>query len=1057
MIRQPIIAVLGHVDHGKCLSGKEKVYISEKGVVELKKLFESSKRIYYKDKEKEVRILNEKIQLIDEHNKNTTQHSLYIWKVKHDGELIKVKLKNWWEIEVTPEHPFLTTKGWKKAKDLKDDYVAVPSKLLSYDSLENMMKYILDNIMDKNLIVKLVPKTIEEWKSLFYLAGVFFRLSTKISNNSDDAFLKKLLKKANLNLEIKRVKRRTVYDIELMKAKNAFLRFLQKVFEFPKKQKSNTIKCPNILFIAPKELTSEFLKGYFDCDSYVDINNNYIEVESASKDFIYGLSLVLLRYGIFSKIYIKKIKNKEYAILRIKGRDNLKAFKKYINYTIKYKAKRLNEIIKKSKKDETYPIKEEVKRLRILFGFTKNELNKYIPYYSKCEENNRFSKKIIKKLTSILKRGPKNLEKKIKVLEGKIKDVNYLKAFERDGLIKEGKLTELGKEVLEIWKNKEFKKYEWQLDILANLIENINFVPVEKIEKIPFKGYVYDLTTSLNNFVANGIIVHNTTLLDAIRKTTVAQKEAGRITQHIGATEVPKEIIENICKDLIQQFKIEIKIPGLLFIDTPGHEAFTNLRKRGGSIADFAVLVIDINQGIQPQTVESLNILREFKVPFLIATTKVDTIIKEKEYSFLKVLKKIDPRLEVQLDEKIYKLIGDLSQYGFNAERFDRVTDFTREVVIIPTSGVTGLGIAELLLFITGLSQKYLKNRLEIDENSPVMGNVLEVKEMQGVGLVADSIIYEGKLKVGDTIYFMTLEGIKETKVKALLKPKPLKDIRVVKEFYNVDEVYAASGVRIVGQDLEGIIPGSPISTNKELVQKEMKVDIETSEEGVIIKADTIGSLEALAKLLKANNIPISKYGIGEITKEDIAFCEVMREKNRYLGVILGFNVKPVEAEVPIIVDNVIYKILEKYEQWKIEEREREKKEKLEKITLPVKLKVLPQYIFRKSDPAIFGVKILKGVLKPGFKLMDSEGLKVGEVKGIQSNNMPLKEAKEGEEVAISVQGGVIGRNIDEDDTLYSFLTDEEIKILRSAFHLLDESQKEVLREIIEIKLKKAK
>ena len=549
-----------------------------------------------------------------------------------------------------------------------------------------------------------------------------------------------------------------------------------------------------------------------------------------------------------------------------------------------------------------------------------------------------------------------------------------------------------------------------------------------------------------------------TTLADKIRKTTVAQKEAGRITQHIGATEIPAETIKNICKDLIEAFKIEIKIPGLLFVDTPGHEAFTNLRKRGGSIADLAILVIDINQGIQPQTVESLEILRQYRVPFIIAANKVDTIISVEDYSITKVLKNLDPQKEYELDEKIYRIIGDLAQYGFSAERYDRVSDFTREVIIIPTSGITGLGIAELLLFITGLSQKYLEKRLEIHPNSPAVGSVLEVKEMKGVGLVADAIIYDGHLKVGDTIYFATEEGIKKTRLKALLKPKPLKDIRATNEFYHVDEVYAAAGVRIVGQDLEGILPGSPISTVEEYVKETMKIDIKTENVGVIIKADTIGSLEALAKILESKNVPISRYGIGPITKEDVAFCEVMREKDRYLGVILGFNVKCAEDFgdiVPILTDSVIYNLLDKYEKWKEQEREKEKKEKLEKLPSPAKIQVLPNCIFRRSDPAIVGVKVLAGILKPNIKLMDSEGLKVGEIKAIQDKGQSIKEAKPGAEVAISIQGGVVGRNIEEDDILYTYMTERDLKEMKAVLHLLSDDQKNVLREIAEIVLKK--
>jgi len=117
-----------------------------------------------------------------------------------------------------------------------------------------------------------------------------------------------------------------------------------------------------------------------------------------------------------------------------------------------------------------------------------------------------------------------------------------------------------------------------------------------------------------------------TTLLDKIRKTAIAAKEAGGITQAIGTTEIPTNVIKTLCGKLLERFKIKLIISGLLFIDTPGHEAFTTLRKRGGSIADLAILVIDINEGIMPQTIESLEILKVSRIPFIIALNKIDRI-----------------------------------------------------------------------------------------------------------------------------------------------------------------------------------------------------------------------------------------------------------------------------------------------------------------------------------------------------------------------------------------------------------------------------------------------
>lgn len=231
-----------------------------------------------------------------------------------------------------------------------------------------------------------------------------------------------------------------------------------------------------------------------------------------------------------------------------------------------------------------------------------------------------------------------------------------------------------------------------------------------------------------------------TTILDKIRKTRVAAKEAGGITQHIGATEIPIKLIEEICKDI---WKPTIKLPGLLFIDTPGHKAFTSLRKRGGALADLAILVIDINEGVMPQTEEALSILRTFKTPFVIAANKIDKIPgwQSREGPFLKNLALQEDFAKINLDKEIYKLVASMQNFGFNCERFDRIRDFTKTVAIIPVSGLTGEGIPELLMVLLGLAQRYLMSSLKLQAEGRAKGTILEVKEEKGVGVVCDAII----------------------------------------------------------------------------------------------------------------------------------------------------------------------------------------------------------------------------------------------------------------------------------------------------------------------------
>ena len=245
-----------------------------------------------------------------------------------------------------------------------------------------------------------------------------------------------------------------------------------------------------------------------------------------------------------------------------------------------------------------------------------------------------------------------------------------------------------------------------------------------------------------------------TSLLDKIRKTSVQAREAGGITQHIGASFFPADTIKQLVGPLLSMVKGEIEIPGLLIVDTPGHESFANLRRRGGSVADIAILVIDVLRGFEAQTYECVDILKARKTPFLVAANKIDRIPGWKSIEgapFMRVYQQQDPYVREDLDMRIYDIIGVFSRLGINPDRFDRIKDFTKTVAIVPTSAVTGEGITDLLMVLVGLTQQYLKKRLQTTEG-PAKGTVLEVKEEPGLGLTLNTIIYDGILQKDDMI-----------------------------------------------------------------------------------------------------------------------------------------------------------------------------------------------------------------------------------------------------------------------------------------------------------------
>lgn len=564
-----------------------------------------------------------------------------------------------------------------------------------------------------------------------------------------------------------------------------------------------------------------------------------------------------------------------------------------------------------------------------------------------------------------------------------------------------------------------------------------------------------------------------TSILDNIRGTSVAKAEAGAITQAIGASIIPLETIKKVSGKLLESLNLKLTIPGLLFIDTPGHAAFTSLRKRGGNLADIAIVVIDINEGIMPQTQEAIEILKSYKTPFIIALNKIDLIKgwKKVEGALLQKIEAQTDEVKKLVETKLYELVGSLHELGFESERFDRVQDYTKQIAMVPTSAETGDGIPELLMVITGLAQKYLGDKLECDKKAEAKGIILEVKEDKGLGKTLDVILYNGCLKTNDTIVIGSLGEPIVTKVKALLQPAPLQEMRDKRtKFSPVKEVVAATGIKISAKEIDEAVAGMPIHSAltsdlekvKEQVQKEVKeVLIETESDGIIVKADTLGSLEAMDNLLKEKQIPIRKATIGDISKKDVTEAESMYEKDPLQSVILGFSVKiqpdvnPKETKAKIITNDVIYKIIEDLEKWQEQEKKRQEAKELDTINRPCKLKMLGKgYIFRQNNPAVFGVEVIAGELKANTLIMKQDGSKLNEVKNIQADQKPVEKAEKGTQVAISVPGITIGRQIGETEILLSDISEEDFRKAKELKQHLSKEEKDLLKEIAEIKRK---
>jgi len=540
-----------------------------------------------------------------------------------------------------------------------------------------------------------------------------------------------------------------------------------------------------------------------------------------------------------------------------------------------------------------------------------------------------------------------------------------------------------------------------------------------------------------------------TTLLDTVRGSAVAEGESGAITQHIGATAVPLDVISDIAGDLVDPDDFDL--PGLLFIDTPGHHSFSTLRSRGGALADIAILVVDVNDGFQPQTMEAVDILSRTQTPFVVAANKIDTTAGWKPNPETPAQVTIDAqtdRVEGYLNDNLYELIGDLSDNGFSADMYWRVQDFGNNVGVVPVSAETGEGIPDLLTVLMGLSQRYMKDEMAVDADGPAAGTVLEVSDTQGFGTTVDAIIYDGTIREDDTIVVGGIEKPIVTDVRALLRPRPLSEIRTEREFETVPEVAAADGIKIAAPDLDDAMAGAPIRAVRDRPVEDVVAEVEaelagievtTEEEGVVVKADTLGSLEALVSTLEEEEIPVVRAEVGAVAPRDVRVAETANEPIH--EAILAFGVDVLDdartlaeqEDVEIFSHDVIYRLVEEYEEHVEAIQRAQQDQVLDNITRPARFKVLDDHVFRQSDPAVVGVEVLGGTLKRNTRVALFEGTepdRVGMLQSIQDEGEDVDELMTGERAAVSIDGPTVGRDFDEGDELWAEIPEKHAKIL---------------------------
>ncbi len=579
------------------------------------------------------------------------------------------------------------------------------------------------------------------------------------------------------------------------------------------------------------------------------------------------------------------------------------------------------------------------------------------------------------------------------------------------------------------------------------------------------------MTTELSRKIRQPIVTvcghvdhGKTSILDRLRQSSVQEGEAGGITQKISFSLYPAEQIKNSCP-LIEKRKIKLEIPGFLFIDTPGHAAFTNLRKRGGSLSDIAILVIDINEGIKPQTSEVLQILKNNKTPFIIVLNKIDNIHGWKyfseEDSFEKRINSQAKNTKYNFDEKYLTIIGSLQNYGFEAELFHNISDFTKKIALVPCSAKTGEGISELIMVLCGLSQKYLAERLMLGKEAK--GIILEIKK-EKENSYFESILYDGELSKKDSIAIANIEG-KPTiaKIRVLEEILPLSSKFIPKE-----KITASTGFRMQIAEKTEIFPGMPFVIYKDnhkeiekLFKQQITENIKTNSQGIIVKADSLGTLEALLTMLNQEKISVLKAGIGRINKKDILNAKANLKINELDAVIIGFNVEIDEEakelskqgeKIKIITDDVIYNLIDNLKEFRMEKNNEIEKKRILGLSPIAKISVLHQYVFRNTNPAIFGVKVEAGKIIPRMIFIDANNEKIGGIKNMQSENQSVNEATEGQEIAISVPGINFERRMKDIKFAYSEISEFQFRNLIKNKELLSQAEIKTLQEIAEIK-----
>ena len=598
-------------------------------------------------------------------------------------------------------------------------------------------------------------------------------------------------------------------------------------------------------------------------------------------------------------------------------------------------------------------------------------------------------------------------------------------------------------------------------------------IPKKKVEEVVIEKKVTvneTLKSPICSFMGH-VDAGKTSLMDVIRNTKVQEKEAGGITQSIGSSFVNIEDIVDITNVINGKFEVKPEIPGILIIDTPGHEAFNTLRERGSSLCDIAILVVDINDGVKPQTIESIKLLRDKRVPFVIAATKLDTIYNYKvteEISLRKALKQQKKETINMIETSMYDIQYELEKEGIKSVFYFKNKNPQKVYSIVPVSSRTKEGIADLLALMIYISQNWMNKKITYQEE--VDATIMESYQDSKHGWVLDIILKNGTINVGDKFIVCGRESSRTITVRKLLvKKNKLEDVKSVR---------ASDGIRVIASNCDNCYSGTklyPIDNNEKEVLQIANEEIDNywksfdlDQIGVCIQAKTFGELDALYQLVKKDGIPIMSVSLKKLGEKDFDRIKIKTdniddlEYNTllYFGELDNFDKFDKVAKekgIKLFNSEIVYGLIDEYKKYSkqcLEERQKKQIASGNAI-YPCKLKIFKQHIYMKggTNNLLFGVKVLEGKLRIGsplyvvkkerfekdkiYNMKTEKEYGLGIVTSLQKNNEDIELANQGDEVCIrldNVNELIFSRHFDHKDTIISHLSRESIDILKKDY-----------------------